>query len=61
MPIGEPAAHEVLRATEWSEAIRHAVPLRGAAEAIPVRFLASLGMTFQVRLVQSPCSFAMTP
>jgi len=58
--IDRPAAHEVLRATngpalslvEGSAAIRHEVSLRGAAEAIPRRFLASLGMTFQVRLLR---------
>ena len=33
-------------------AIRHAVSLRGAAEAISQRFLALLGMTFQVRLLR---------
>ena len=53
---------------EGSVAIRHAVSLRGtfaslsidSAEAISPRFLASLGMTFQVRLIQSLRSFAMT-
>ena len=32
----------------------------GAGCAISLRFLALLGMTFQVRLLQSLCSFAMT-
>ena len=48
------ASDRISRSPERSEgvAIRHAVSLRGAAEAIPVRFLASLGMTFQVRFLR---------